>query len=76
MLDKLKADFDRIIELVSKTPAPLQETAFKMIHRAEACTAAHAAFNSCNRRFGSSGGGRSGCHQAIPHRERHHDRNP
>jgi len=31
MLDKLKADFDGIIELVSKTPAPLQETAFKMI---------------------------------------------
>lgn len=31
MLDKLKADFDRIIELVNKTPPPLQETAFKMI---------------------------------------------
>jgi hypothetical protein len=31
MLDKLKADLDRIIELVNKTPAPLQETAFKMI---------------------------------------------
>lgn len=31
MLDKLKADFDRIIELVSKAPASLQETAFKMI---------------------------------------------
>jgi hypothetical protein len=31
MLDKLKADFDAIIELVSKTPAPLQESAFKMI---------------------------------------------
>lgn len=31
MLDKLKADFDEIIELVNKTPAPLQETAFKMI---------------------------------------------
>jgi hypothetical protein len=31
MLDKLKADFDAIIELVNKTPAPLQETAFKMI---------------------------------------------
>ena len=31
MLDKLKADFDGIIELVNKTPAPLQETAFKMI---------------------------------------------
>ena len=31
MLDKLKADFNRIIELVNKTPAPLQETAFKMI---------------------------------------------
>jgi len=31
MLDKLKADFDRIIELVNKAPAPLQETAFKMI---------------------------------------------
>ena len=31
MLDKLKADFDRILELVNKTPAPLQETAFKMI---------------------------------------------
>lgn len=31
MLDKLKADFDEIIDLVRKTPAPLQETAFKMI---------------------------------------------
>jgi hypothetical protein len=31
MLDKLKADFDTIMELVNKTPAPLQETAFKMI---------------------------------------------
>lgn len=31
MLDKLKADFDGILELVNKCPAPLQETAFKMI---------------------------------------------
>jgi hypothetical protein len=31
MLEKLKADFEGIIELVNKTPAPLQETAFKMI---------------------------------------------
>lgn len=31
MLDKLKADFDAIIELVNKAPASLQETAFKMI---------------------------------------------
>lgn len=31
MLDKLKADFDGIIELVNKAPAALQETAFKMI---------------------------------------------
>jgi hypothetical protein len=31
LLDKLTADFDRIIELVNKTPAPLQEIAFKMI---------------------------------------------
>lgn len=31
MLDKLKADFDEIIELVTKAPAPLQELAFKMI---------------------------------------------
>lgn len=31
MLEKLKADFDSIIELVKKAPAPLQETAFKMI---------------------------------------------
>lgn len=31
MLEKLKADFDGILELVSKTPAALQETAFKMI---------------------------------------------
>lgn len=31
MLDKLKADFDEIIELVNKTPSPLQEMAFKMI---------------------------------------------
>jgi hypothetical protein len=31
MLNKLKADFDDILELVKKTPTPLQETAFKMI---------------------------------------------
>ena len=31
MLDKLKADFDGIIELVNKTPVRLQEIAFKMI---------------------------------------------
>ena len=31
MLDKLKADFDAILELVQKAPASLQETAFKMI---------------------------------------------
>jgi hypothetical protein len=31
MLDKLKADFDEIIELVKKAPTPLQELAFKMI---------------------------------------------
>ena len=31
MLDKLKADFDGIIELVNKAPAPLQEMAFKII---------------------------------------------
>jgi hypothetical protein len=31
MLDKLNADFDKIMELVKKTPAPLQETALKMI---------------------------------------------
>lgn len=31
MLDKLKADFDEIINLVNKAPASLQETAFKMI---------------------------------------------
>lgn len=31
MLDKLKADFDAILELVNKTPPALQETALKMI---------------------------------------------
>jgi hypothetical protein len=31
MLDKLEADFQRIIVLVGKAPAPIQETAFKMI---------------------------------------------
>lgn len=31
MLEKLKADFDEIVELVKKAPAPLQETAFKII---------------------------------------------
>lgn len=31
MLDKLKSDFDTIIELVQKAPAPLQEMAFRMI---------------------------------------------
>ena len=31
MLDKLEADFDKIIELVNRAPASLQETAFRMI---------------------------------------------
>jgi len=31
MLDKLKADFDEIIKLVQKAPAPLQETALRII---------------------------------------------
>jgi len=31
MLDKLKADFEAIVELVAKAPPALQETAFKMI---------------------------------------------
>lgn len=31
MLDKLKSDFDEIIDLVNKAPASLQELAFKMI---------------------------------------------
>lgn len=31
MLDKLRADFEGILELVNKAPAPLQETALKMI---------------------------------------------
>ena len=31
MLEKLKADFDAILELVNKTPPALQEMAFKMI---------------------------------------------
>jgi hypothetical protein len=31
MLDKLKADFDGIVELVKKAPPALQEMAFKMI---------------------------------------------
>lgn len=31
MLERLKADFNEIIELVNKTPPPLQELAFKMI---------------------------------------------
>jgi hypothetical protein len=31
MLDKLKADFDDILALVNKAPAPLQETALKTI---------------------------------------------
>src|SRR5207253_1192157 len=31
MLDKLKEDFDEIIKIVNKAPAPLQEMAFKMI---------------------------------------------
>jgi hypothetical protein len=31
MLNKLKADFDEIIELVNKAPAPLQELALRMI---------------------------------------------
>jgi hypothetical protein len=31
LLEKLKADFDWILELVNKTPVSLQETAFKMI---------------------------------------------
>ena len=31
MLDKLAADFDAILEIVNKTPQPLQEMAFRMI---------------------------------------------
>jgi hypothetical protein len=31
MLDKLKSDFDGIIDLVKKAPSPLQETALKII---------------------------------------------
>lgn len=31
MLDKLKSDFDTILELVNKAPTALQETAFRMI---------------------------------------------
>jgi hypothetical protein len=31
VLEKLKADFDEIVELVNKVPAALQETAFKII---------------------------------------------
>jgi hypothetical protein len=31
MLNKLKSDFDEIVELVKKAPAPLQETALKVI---------------------------------------------
>src|SRR5229473_5790737 len=31
MLDKLKADFDGILELVQKAPVPLQETALRTI---------------------------------------------
>jgi len=31
MLEKLKSDFDTILELVKKAPADLQETAFRMI---------------------------------------------
>lgn len=31
MLDKLKADFDGILELVNKAPQPLQEVAFRII---------------------------------------------
>jgi hypothetical protein len=31
LLDKLKAEFDAILELVNRTPAPLQETAFRLI---------------------------------------------
>jgi hypothetical protein len=31
VLDKLKSDFDEIISLVNKAPAPLQETALRMI---------------------------------------------
>jgi len=31
MLDKLKADFDGILELVQKVPDPLKETALKII---------------------------------------------
>jgi hypothetical protein len=31
MLNKLKQDFDEIVEIVKKAPTPLQETAFKII---------------------------------------------
>jgi hypothetical protein len=82
MLDKLKADFDGIMELVNKTPAPLQETAFKMI--LEQWFSANTApkpvppANACATPTRRSGSTRwcSGWRQAIPHGQRHHDGNP
>ena len=82
MLDKLKADFDGIIELVNKAPAPLQETAFKMIleqwfnaNTAPKPAPPPPASATWPGRSGSTGR-RSGCRQAIPHGQRHHDGNP
>ena len=82
MLDKLKADFDGILELVNKTPAPLQEMAFKMILEQwfAANTALSAATRSASRHAGAWRSGvqdrHSGRGEAIPHGQRHHDRNP
>lgn len=55
MLDKLKADFDEILALVNKTPAPLQETALKMI--LEQWFKEHAPQEPANQSGSSSGGG-------------------
>ena len=79
MLDKLKADFDGILELVNKAPQALQETAFKMI--LEQWFAANVAspppappLPSATITPLPSLARRPGCREAIPNGKRNHYR--
>ena len=64
MLDKLKADFDGILELVNKAPQALQETAFKMI--LERWFAAHTLPVTPTKPDSGAGGGGGGAQAAVP----------
>ena len=64
MLDKLKADFDSILELVNKTPAGLQETAFKMI--LERWFSSNVAPKPAADISSSGGSGAASAHAGVP----------